>query len=228
MPVTPGKNPDELFRFVQQIGIIPAIRTPDVSACLRAAEAIGAGGIPILEISLAVPGAEENLEAVRKAQSGNLLVGAGSVIDEKMVHRAQQSGAQFIVTTGFSADVIQTARDCQLVILAGALTPTEVQGASAAGADAVKLFPCYATGGPRYVKTLRAQYPGVHLIASGGVTLENCAEYFRAGACAVGIGAEIIDAESLAIGNDRVFTERARRFRTAVMEIQAQRKGGIG
>ena len=226
--MAPGNNPAEAFRLIEQIGIVPAIRTPNRSACLSAAAAIAAGGIPLLEISLAVSGAEEILEAVRQSPGGLLLVGAGSVIDKKMVHRAHKAGAQFIVTTGCSTEVIRAARDCELVILSGAMTPTEVQEAAAAGADAVKLFPCYAVGGPRYVKTLRGQYPGVALIASGGVTLENCAEYFHAGACAVGVGAEMIDAASLATGDHRVFTERARRFRTAVTEARARWRNATG
>ncbi len=213
-------NPAEVFRRIQEIGIIPALRTADVSGAVRAAAAICGGGIPILEISLAPPGALAVLEAVAKAQGSEMLIGAGTVLDADTVRRASQTGAQFIVTTGFSSAVVETAARSSLAIFAGAMTPTEVQTASLARPEAVKLFPCYAIGGPRYIKTLRGQYPHVDLIASGGVTLENCAEYLQAGACAVGVGGEIADAESIATGNHRVFAERARRFRKAITEAQ--------
>ncbi len=161
------------------------------------------------------------LEAVAKAQANDMLVGAGTVIDGEGVRLAAAAGARFIVTPGFSSNAVETAAELDVAIFVGALTPTEVQLASASGADAVKLFPCYAMGGPRYLKSLRGQYPHADLIASGRVGLDNCSDYFRAGACAIGVGGEIADAESLAAGDHRVFTVRARRLCEAVREARA-------
>jgi 2-dehydro-3-deoxyphosphogluconate aldolase/(4S)-4-hydroxy-2-oxoglutarate aldolase len=145
-----------------------------------------------------------------------MLVGAGTVVDAEGVRQAALAGARFIVTPGFSREAVDKAKEYGLAIFAGALTPTEVQVASASGADAVKLFPCFATGDARYLKALRGQYPATEFIASGGVGLDNCEEYIRAGACAIGVGGEIVDAESLAAGSFSVFTVRARRLHDAV------------
>ena len=214
----------EAFSRVKEAGIIPAIRTSDSDKAIRSTEAIRLGGIRVIEISFALPGALKVLEAVANAHRGEMLIGAGSVIDDDALRLARQAGAQFIVTPGFSMSAVQIAAQLDLAILAGALTPTEVQIASTSGADAVKLFPCYTMGGPRYLRALLGQYPWVDLIASGGVGLNDCEEYFRAGACAIGVGGEIADAESIGAGDYRVFTVRARRFREAVQAALSARK----
>lgn len=216
---------EEIFARIKDIGIIPAIRPADSGQALRAAEAIYLGGIPVLEISLALPVALQAIETVATTLGTKVLVGAGSVIDTEGVRNACSSGAQFIVTSGFNAGTVGQAHELNIPVFAGALTPTEVQMVVASGAEAVKLFPCYAVGGPRYVKSLHGQYPHCELIASGGVTLEDCLEYLRAGACAIGVGGEIGYAESAAAGDQRVFTERARRFRKAVCEARALLNG---
>lgn len=207
---------------IKESGIIPTIRTSDPPGAVRAAEAICIGGITVLEISMAMPGAIACLEAVLKAHGRNMTVGAGTVTDAHMVRQAAESGAQFIVTPGFSADMVATAQECDVAIFAGALTPTEVQVAAASKPSAVKLFPCNAVGGPPYVRALKGQYPNVDIIASGGVTVDNCSEYFHAGACAIGVGSDIADEKSISIGNQRLFIERSRRFRKAVSEAQAR------
>jgi 2-dehydro-3-deoxyphosphogluconate aldolase / (4S)-4-hydroxy-2-oxoglutarate aldolase len=216
-----------VFSRVKQVGIIPAIRSSDPATAIHAAEAIQAGGIPVIEVSLALPGALQVVEAVSRTHGNNILVGAGSVVDGDSVRLASEAGAQFIVTPGFSLEAVDKAAELDLAIFVGALTPTEVQIASASGADAVKLFPCYAMGGPRYVKSLRGQYPHVELIASGGVGLNDCVEYFFAGACAIGVGGEIADAESMAAGHHRVFTVRAKRFRKAMSELVRKGEGEV-
>lgn len=207
---------------IKEIGIIPTIRTSDVLGSVRAAEAICIGGIGVLEISMALPGSVECLEAVVRAHGNNMIVGAGTVTDGDMVRQVAQSGAQFIVTPGFSADTVTAAKECGITIFAGALTPTEVQIAAASEPDAVKLFPCNAVGGPRYLRAIKGQYPSVDFIASGGVTVDNCSEYFHAGACAIGVGSDIADEESISVGNQRLFIERSRRFRKAVTDAQTR------
>jgi 2-dehydro-3-deoxyphosphogluconate aldolase / (4S)-4-hydroxy-2-oxoglutarate aldolase len=220
-------NGEDIFGRIREIGIIPTIRTSDALAAVRAAEAIGIGGISALEVSVAMPGSLACLEAVVKAHGNNMIVGAGTVVDPHMVRQAAQSGAQFIVTPGFSAETVEAAKECDIAIFAGALTPTEVQLASASKPDAVKLFPCNAVGGPRYVRAIKGQYPNIDFIASGGVTVDSCSEYFHAGACAVGVGSDIADDDSISIGNQRLFIERSRRFRKAVTEAQARWVFGI-
>ncbi len=207
---------EQTFDQIKLAGIIPAIRTSDADDAVQAVEAIRLGGIAVAEISLAPPNALQVLSAVSAACSHEVIVGAGSVLNGDDVRSAASVGAQFIVTPGFNLDAVKAARDLGLAIFAGAMTPTEVQDAHAAGADAVKLFPCFSTGGIRYLKALLGQYPATSFIASGGVGLDNCAEYIRAGACAIGVGGEIADFETMAGDNFRVFTVRAKRLYEAV------------
>jgi 2-dehydro-3-deoxyphosphogluconate aldolase / (4S)-4-hydroxy-2-oxoglutarate aldolase len=215
-------NGADISARIKEIGIIPTIRTSDVLGSVRAAEAIGIGGITVLEISMAMPGAVACLEAVAKAHGNNMIVGAGTVVDAHMVRQAAESGAQFIVTPGFTLETVMAAKECGIAIFAGALTPTEVQVAAASKPDAVKLFPCNAVGGPRYLRAIKGQYPNIDFIASGGVTVDNCSEYFHAGACAIGVGSDIADEDSISVGNQRLFIERSRRFRKAVTEAQTR------
>jgi 2-dehydro-3-deoxyphosphogluconate aldolase / (4S)-4-hydroxy-2-oxoglutarate aldolase len=211
----------DTFSRIKEVGIIPAIRTSNTHIAVRAAEAIRQGGIAVLEVSLAPKNGLEILDAVATEHSKSMLIGAGTVVDAEGVRQAALAGAQFIVTPGFSPEAVAKAKEFGLAIFAGALTPTEIQLADASGADAVKLFPCYATGGTRYLKAIRSQYPSIEFIASGGVGLENCAEYIRAGASAIGVGGEIADSDSMAVGDFRVFTVRSRRLREAVRDARA-------
>ena len=211
---------DSLDR-IKQIGVIPAIRVSNIHRALRAAAAIQQGGIPIIEVSLIPPDAAEVLQALAAEHGQSILLGAGSVIDAEGVRRSVSAGAQFIVTPGFSPEAVAKAQELNVAMLAGALTPTEVQVAHASGADAVKLFPVFSSGGTRYLKALRGQYPDTDFIASGGVGLENCADYIRAGAVAIGVGGEIADAESMAAGDYRVFTVRAKRLFEAVRSARS-------
>jgi 2-dehydro-3-deoxyphosphogluconate aldolase/(4S)-4-hydroxy-2-oxoglutarate aldolase len=215
-------NGQDISCRIKEIGIIPTIRTSDTLGAVRAAEAICIGGITALEISMAMSGAIACLEAVVKAHGSNMILGAGTVVDAQMVRQAAESGAQFIVTPGFSPETVAAAKECGVAIFAGALTPTEVQLAAASKPDAVKLFPCNAVGGARYLRAMKGQYPNIEFIASGGVTIDNCSEYFHAGACAVGVGSDIADEESISVGNQRLFVERSRRFRKAVTEAQTR------
>jgi len=210
----------KIFTRVKEIGIIPAILTSNYYDAEKAAEAILAGGIPVIEISLAPKNALDVLSAVVAAKGHSMVVGAGTVVNGEGVRNAARAGAQFVVTPGFSKEAADKAKEFGMAIFAGALTPTEVQMAAASGADAVKLFPCFASGGPRYLKALRGQYPQTEFIASGGIGLENCGAYFRAGACAIGVGGEIADFETMAIGDYGVLTVRARRLREAVQKAR--------
>lgn len=206
----------ETFKRVKAVGIIPAIRSSNQIDVLRASEAIRLGGIPIIEVSLAPKNALDVLNALASEHSQSILIGAGTVVDAEGVRQAALAGARFITTPGFSEEAVKKAKEFGIAIFAGAMTPTEVQEAAASGADAVKLFPCFATGGARYLKALRGQYPTTEFIASGGVGLDNCEEYIRAGACAIGVGGEIADFESMATGRFSIFTVRARRLVASV------------
>ena len=167
----------DTFDRIKEVGIIPAIRTSNPDDAVRAAEAIRLGGISVVEVSFAPSNALEVLDAIASAHSQSIIIGAGTLVDAEGVRQAALAGARFIVTPGFNREAVEKAKEFGLPIFAGALTPTEVQDAAACGVDAVKLFPCFAAGGTRYLKALSGQYPTTKFIASGGVGSDNCADY---------------------------------------------------
>ncbi len=207
---------------IREIGIIPTVRTADPEKGVLAARAILEGGIPIVEVSLAVPGGLKTLEAMSTAMGNDMLVGAGSVIRPELVKAAAERGARFIVSPGMSLQILELGRQLDILVLTGGLTPTEVQTAFVNGVNKVKLFPCDVDAGPRLVRALRAEYPEVEFICSGGVQLDTCADYIHSGAVAIGVGAGIADSKSIAKGEQKLFTLRARRFRETVKHAQAR------
>jgi len=211
---------EDVWRKIKEVGIIPTVRTSDPKKGLLTAQAILAGGIPIIEVSLGIPGAIHTLEAVQKGVSSQMVVGAGSVLLPETMRHAVAAGAQFIVTPGLSLEMLELARTLDVLMLPGALTPTEVQAAYSHGARIVKLFPCEFVGGTHHVKALRMEYPEMEFIASGGIHFETCSEYFHIGAAAIGVGAAIADSRSIEKGLHKLFTERSRRFVETVRAAQ--------
>jgi 2-dehydro-3-deoxyphosphogluconate aldolase/(4S)-4-hydroxy-2-oxoglutarate aldolase len=211
---------ETVWQKIKEIGIIPTVRTLDPKKGALAAQAILAGGIPIVEVSLCAPGSIHTLEAVLKGVSSHMIVGAGSVLVPERLRQAAELGAQFIVTPGLGLEMLELARKLDVLILPGGLTPTEVQTAYTHGARIVKLFPCDFVGGPHHVKALRMEYPEVEFVASGGIHFETCSEYFHVGAAAIGVGAAIADSRSIEKGLHKLFTERSRRFVETVKAAQ--------
>jgi 2-dehydro-3-deoxyphosphogluconate aldolase / (4S)-4-hydroxy-2-oxoglutarate aldolase len=186
----------EVRERIERIGIVPVIRATSAEEALFAAESVCDGGIPIVEITMTVPGALEVISHLVKALP-DVLVGAGTVLDKKMARKCADAGAQFLVTPGFDVATVAEAKKLHLLIMAGALTPTEVIAAWKSGADFVKVFPCANLGGPNYIKALKGPLPQVPLVPTGGVNLETAPEYLRAGAVALGVGGELIHKEAL-------------------------------
>jgi 2-dehydro-3-deoxyphosphogluconate aldolase / (4S)-4-hydroxy-2-oxoglutarate aldolase len=181
----------EVRSRIEQVGIVPVIRASSSEEALFAAEAVAKGGIPIVEITMTVPGALQVIEDLVESMP-ELLVGAGTVLNKKMARECAQAGAQFLVSPGFNKHTVAMAKKLDLLIMAGALTPTEVMEAWDEGADFVKVFPCGNVGGASYIKALKGPLPQVPLVPTGGVNLETTASYIRAGAAALGIGGELI------------------------------------
>ncbi len=205
----------EAMRRIQTTGIVPVIRTRSAELALRAASALREGGIDVLEVTMTVPDAARVIEGLIKRFGDAALIGAGSVLDVAMAQRCLDAGAQFLVSPGFDVEVVRLARAADVAVAPGALTATEVLAARAAGADLVKLFPCAAVGGPSYVRALRGPIPDVAFLPTGGIKLAGIADYFAAGAFAVGVGGELVDEALLNAGEDRKLVERARKFVTA-------------
>lgn len=216
-------NREEVRARIAEIGIIPAIRVSSPEDALFAAEAVASGGIPIVELTMTVPGAIEVISHL--ARNGpELIVGAGTVWDVETARRCLDAGAKFLTTTGLDLKTVEFAAHENVVIFPGALTPTEVMMAWKAGVDFVKVFPCSQLGGAPYIKALKAPFPQVPLIASGGVNQQNVADFFLAGAAAVGIGAHLIPKKAIELRQPHRIHELAVRLVSTVREARRQFK----
>jgi 2-dehydro-3-deoxyphosphogluconate aldolase/(4S)-4-hydroxy-2-oxoglutarate aldolase len=205
---------------ILEIGIVPVVRATSPQEALLAADAVCQGGIPIVEITMTVPGAIEVIRQLSKGSAEKVLIGAGTVLDAETAQRCLDAGAQFLVSPGFNLATVEFAVREQLLIMAGALTPTEVITAWNAGADFVKVFPCGNVGGAKYIKALKGPLPQIPLVPTGGVNLTTAAEFIQAGAAALGIGGELVQSEALKSGKLEVIVENARKFVAIVQQAR--------
>jgi 2-dehydro-3-deoxyphosphogluconate aldolase/(4S)-4-hydroxy-2-oxoglutarate aldolase len=209
----------EVRAVIEEIGIVPVIRAASPQEARFAAEAVWQGGIHIVEITMTVPGALHVISDLVKTMP-KLLVGAGTVVNQDLALQCFDAGAQFLVTPGFSPQTVAAAHRLDLLILAGALTPTEVITAWDAGVDLVKIFPCGNMGGPSYIKALKGPLPEVPLVPTGGVNLETAADYIRAGAAALGVGGELILKHAFQQGKPELISDLAIRYAELVKEAR--------
>jgi 2-dehydro-3-deoxyphosphogluconate aldolase/(4S)-4-hydroxy-2-oxoglutarate aldolase len=208
---------DEVIRRIGEIGIIPVVRAATVDEATRAVEAICAGGISILEITMTVPNAVSVIRDVAQQYGSKVLVGAGTITSAEQAELCVRAGARFLVSPGLSLSVLSVAQACATLAIPGALTPTELMHAQDNGAKLVKIFPCGNVGGPKYLKSLRAPFPNAALVPTGGVNAANAAEFIAAGAFALGVGADLVDAAALREGNLQKITLAAQELVGAVV-----------
>jgi 2-dehydro-3-deoxyphosphogluconate aldolase/(4S)-4-hydroxy-2-oxoglutarate aldolase len=201
---------------IEEIGIIPAIRVSSPEDALFAADAVCAHGIPLVEVTMTVPGAM-GVIAELAAKNSNVITGAGSISSVETARRCIEAGAQFLTSTGLNLDVVHFAVR-NVVVFPGALTPTEIMAAWAVQPDFVKIFPCASVGGPAYIRALRGPFPHIPLIASGGVNQQTAGDFILAGATALGIGGELIPHEAIQRRQEHRIGELARRFLAIVKE----------
>jgi 2-dehydro-3-deoxyphosphogluconate aldolase/(4S)-4-hydroxy-2-oxoglutarate aldolase len=206
---------------IRDLGLVPVVRAQSAEEAIRAIDAIRAGGIDVLEVTMTVPDAVPLIAQVAKQFGHDAVIGAGTVLDAETARAVILAGAQFVVTPTLRAETIACCKRYGVPVFPGALTPTEVLTAWEAGADMVKVFPCSAVGGPSYIKALKAPLPQVDLVPTGGVNLETAADFIKAGSSALGVGADLVDLKALREGNAEVVTERARKL---VGIVQAARK----
>lgn len=192
--------------------MVPVVRAKSAKQAQFAAEAVSAGGVPIVEITMTVPGAVELIAQLAKSAGSEILIGAGTVLDAETARRCLDAGAEFVVSPGFNLETVRFVKGQGKLMMAGALTPTEVISAWQAGSDFVKIFPCGSMGGAKYLKALKAPLPQVPMIPTGGVSLETAADLIRAGAEALGVGADLVLAAALDAGDARPITEVARKY----------------
>ena len=205
-----------------EIGIVPVVRASSAGEACVAADAVCQGGIPIVEITMTVPGAVEVIRELVKNCASDVLIGAGTVLNPETACRCLDAGAQFLVSPGLNLKTVELAVREGKLIMAGALTPTEVITAWDAGADFVKIFPCGQVGGAKYIKALKGPLPQIPLVPTGGVNLNTAAEFIEAGAAALGIGGELVQADALECNKPEIIVENARKFVVIVKQARAQ------
>jgi len=209
----------EVRSIIEKVGIVPVIRASSAEEARFAADCVAKGGVPIVEITMTVPGAVEVIRELAKSMP-QVLVGAGTVLKEGSVRQCADAGAQFLVTPGFNAPTVAAARELDLLIMVGALTPSEIMAASDSGADFIKVFPCGSMGGPKYIQALRGPFPQVPFVPTGGVNVETAADYIRAGAVALGVGGEMISKDALKARDGDVISKLAALFVDVVRDAR--------
>jgi 2-dehydro-3-deoxyphosphogluconate aldolase/(4S)-4-hydroxy-2-oxoglutarate aldolase len=214
----------EILAFITEVGIVPVVRTSSAESAVQAVEAMYAGGVRAAEITMTVPGAIRALEKVADRFGDKIMLGAGTVLDPETARACMLAGAEFFVTPSLRVSTIEMVKRYSKVICPGALTPTEVLTAWEAGADVVKIFPCGNVGGPKYIKALKGPFPQIEMIPTGGVNLETAGEFLKAGACAVAVGGELVDAKSIKDGRFDVIEERARQYLAAIAKARSEMK----
>jgi len=202
---------EEVLAKIQEVGIMPGIRTSSAEGGRFAADAIAQGGIPIVEITMTVPKAVDVISDMVR-NSPNVIVGAGTVLDLETARRCLAAGAGFLTSPGLDLKIVEFAVKENILVIAGAMTPTEVLAAWQAGSGLVKVFPCAPIGGPAYIRALRGPFPQVPMIAAGGVNQETAADFILAGAAALGIGGRLIPKVALEQREPERISELARRF----------------
>ena len=206
---------EEVRARIEELGIIPAVRASCAEDASFAAEAVASGGLPIVEITMTVPGALEVISYLVKHYP-KVLVGAGTILDNDTAHRCLDAGAQFLTDPCLDMKLIELAKNHDVVVLSGALTPTEVYTAWKAGSDFVKVFPCSQMGGESYIRALKGPFPKIPLVAAGGVNQETATKFILAGAVALGIGNELIPRDAVVKRRAEQIHELAKRFQRLV------------
>jgi 2-dehydro-3-deoxyphosphogluconate aldolase/(4S)-4-hydroxy-2-oxoglutarate aldolase len=201
---------DDVIRRVGEVGIIPVVRAASVDDAIRAVEAIYAGGIPIIEITMTVPNAANVIRNLARDYGHKIVIGAGTVTTTEQATMCLAVGAEFLVSPGLSLPVLSFARASGKLAIPGALTPTELMMAQENGATLVKIFPCGSVGGAKYLRALKGPFPDAELIPTGGVSASNAAEFIAAGAFALGVGGELVSKAALRDRHWSKITEGAR------------------
>lgn len=211
----------QIVEHIEILGLVPVVRASSADEAMQVIDAIKAGGVNVLEITMTVPGAVRVIEKVADKYGTDVLVGAGTVLDPETARACLLAGAQFIVSPALNLDTIALCHRYSAPICPGVLTPTEVITAWSAGVDFVKVFPCGAVGGASYVKNLKGPFPQVKIIPTGGVSIKTAADFIAAGASALGVGTDLVNTKAIKEGHPEVVTEAARKYIEIIKEARA-------
>ncbi len=206
---------EKVLETIFQTKVVAVIRMADSGKLLKVVEAVQAGGVKAIEITMTVPDAIEVIRAMARTKPDGVVIGAGSVLDPETARAAILAGAEFVVSPVTNFDTIRLCIRYGIPVMPGALTPTEIVAAWQAGADIVKIFPATSVG-PKYFKDIHGPLPQIRLMPTGGVSLENSADFIKNGACCVGIGTALLDTKAIAAGDWNVLTENARKLIASV------------
>ena len=209
--MTPGMSRAETAARIEREGIVAVIRLEHAAVLSRVVEALAAGGVRAIEVTMTVPGAIESIRQLAARASDDVLLGAGTVLDPETARRTIDAGARFVVSPVSRPSLIEACHAAGVPALPGCYSPTEILNAWDAGADIVKVFPAGGLG-PAFFKDVRAPLPQVRLMPTGGVSIDNAGEWIRAGAVAVGVGSALVDPRLVAAGDFAAITERAARI----------------
>ena len=213
--------PETTAEIIERVGLVPVLRAKSIAQAHAVVEAMIAGGVTVVEVTMTVPNAVHLLKELKKEHGSRILLGSGTVTTAKEAEDTINAGAEFVVSPSLHPEVIGATRAAGKLSIPGALTPTEVITAHRAGADYVKIFPCSAIGGAGYLRSLLAPFPHLKLIPTGGVTLKTAEEFIRAGARALGVGSDLVNLAAIDEGKPEIITETAR----AYLEVLAKARG---
>ena len=208
----------KVLETIRRAKLVPVVRTDDANDARKAVEILSARGIEVFEITLTVPAAFELIEELNQTLP-DCLIGAGTVTGREQAEKCIEAGAKFVVSPAFDAETVKFCREKDVAIMPGTITPTEVLTAWNAGADCVKIFPCDIMGGAKYLKTLKTLFPHIEMMPTGGVSLDTIADFFKAGAIGVGVGADLVDVKAMREGNFDAVSEKARKYLEIVQNL---------
>jgi 2-dehydro-3-deoxyphosphogluconate aldolase / (4S)-4-hydroxy-2-oxoglutarate aldolase len=214
-------NKNEVVARIMDSGVVAVIRMKDTNRLLKVIEAVRSGGVKCIEITMTVPGAVDIIRQLSSAVPPDVLIGAGTVLDQETAEKVIEAGATFVVGPVLSLGVVSLCVKRGIAVMPGCYTPTEILAGWKAGADIIKVFPATSLG-PKYFKDLRGPFPDVRLMPTGGVTIDNVGEWITAGACAVGIGSDLLDKKAIEEERYEVLTERAARMVQNVKAAKAK------
>lgn len=213
----------DTLQRIAETGMVPVVRAASGEEALAVVDAIRAGGIDVIELTMTVPGAVEVIRELAQRYGDDVLLGAGTVLDAETARACMLAGARFVVSPIVDVGMLACCRTYGIPALAGALTPTEVVQAWRSGAEIVKVFPCSAMGGASYIRALKAPLPHIPLMPTGGVSLATVSDFIQAGSTAVGVGADLVDVTKIRDGDPGAVTDKARQYVTAVAQARALR-----
>ncbi|RKY88016.1 2-dehydro-3-deoxyphosphogluconate aldolase [candidate division KSB1 bacterium] len=210
---------EETLKEIKKSGIVAVIRMADIEKLIETVKAIRKGGVRCIEIAMTTPDAINMIKEITDDESSDIITGAGTVLDSETARAAILAGAEYIVSPVLNIELIKLCKRYNKTVIPGAFTPTEILIAWEQGADIVKVFPARAVG-PKYFGDIKAPLPQVELMPTGGISIENAADYIKAGACAVAIGSALLDKKAIAEQNYYILTEKAEKLVESIKQVK--------